>query len=75
MIIDLFNELCGARLTYFYMRVGGVKWDAPEGWLDKVRDFIPYMRDKLENIIALLVAMKFSCPELRVLGSMMHRQL
>ncbi|ANE46672.1 NADH dehydrogenase [Paenibacillus swuensis] len=49
IIIDLFNELCGARLTYNYMRVGGVKWDAPEGWLEKVRDFIPYMREKLEE--------------------------
>lgn len=48
-IIDLFNELCGARLTYFYMRVGGVKWDAPEGWLDKVRDFIPYMKERIEE--------------------------
>ncbi|WP_405080907.1 NADH-quinone oxidoreductase subunit D [Paenibacillus chitinolyticus] len=49
MIIDFFNELCGARLTYNYMRVGGVKWDAPEGWLDKIRAFIPYMKSKLEE--------------------------
>lgn len=49
MIINMFNELCGARLTYNYMRVGGVKWDAPEGWLDKVRDFVPYMRKKVEE--------------------------
>ncbi len=49
IIIDLFNELCGARLTYNYMRVGGVKWDAPPGWLDKVREFIPYMENKLEE--------------------------
>ena len=48
MIINLFNELCGARLTYNYMRVGGVKWDAPEGWIEKVRDFIPHMRKQLE---------------------------
>ncbi|MFD2615509.1 NADH-quinone oxidoreductase subunit D [Paenibacillus gansuensis] len=48
-IIDFFNELCGARLTYNYMRVGGVKWDAPEGWIGKVRDFIPYMKEKLEE--------------------------
>jgi NADH-quinone oxidoreductase subunit D len=55
IIINLFNELCGARLTYFYMRVGGVKWDAPEGWIEKVRDFIPYMREKLqeyENLVS-----------------------
>lgn len=48
IIIDLFNELCGARLTYNYMRVGGVKWDAPPGWIQKVRDFVPHMRKQLE---------------------------
>ncbi|PTX64916.1 NADH-quinone oxidoreductase subunit D [Melghirimyces profundicolus] len=45
-IVELFNELCGARLTYNYMRVGGVKWDAPEGWLQKVKDLIPYLRSQ-----------------------------
>ncbi|RKN78839.1 NADH-quinone oxidoreductase subunit D [Paenibacillus ginsengarvi] len=48
IIIDLFNELCGARLTYNYMRVGGVKWDAPEGWIEKVRKFVPHMREQLK---------------------------
>ncbi len=48
-IVNLFNELCGARLTYNYMRVGGVKWDAPPGWLDKVKEFVPYMEKKLEE--------------------------
>ncbi|GAB7387904.1 NADH-quinone oxidoreductase subunit NuoD [Bacillaceae bacterium] len=49
MILNLFNELCGARLTYNYMRIGGVKWDAPPGWIEKVRDFVPYMREQLEG--------------------------
>ena len=44
MIINLLNELCGARLTFNYMRVGGVKWDAPDGWIEKVEEFVPYMR-------------------------------
>jgi NADH-quinone oxidoreductase subunit D len=47
-ITQYFNELCGARLTYNYMRVGGVKWDAPEGWLDKIRNYIPHLREKLK---------------------------
>jgi NADH-quinone oxidoreductase subunit D len=47
IIINLLSELSGARLTYNYMRVGGVKWDAPPGWIEKVRDFIPYMREQL----------------------------
>jgi NADH-quinone oxidoreductase subunit D len=48
-IIDLLNELSGARLTYFYMRVGGVKWDAPEGWIQKVKNFISYMKEKVDE--------------------------
>ena len=36
MVINMLNELSGARLTFNYMRVGGVKWDAPEGWIEKV---------------------------------------
>lgn len=47
MIINLLSELSGARLTFNYMRVGGVKWDAPEGWIEKVAEFIPYMREQL----------------------------
>ncbi|WP_071460966.1 NADH-quinone oxidoreductase subunit D [Bacillus massilinigeriensis] len=49
MIINLLNELSGARLTFNYMRVGGVKWDAPEGWIEKVAEFVPYMREQLKG--------------------------
>ncbi len=46
-INDLLEELCGARLTYSYMRIGGVAWDVTPGWGDKVRDFL----DRFEPII------------------------
>ncbi|MBT2756621.1 NADH-quinone oxidoreductase subunit D [Mesobacillus foraminis] len=49
LIINLLNELSGARITFNYMRVGGVKWDAPEGWIEKVADFVPYMREQLKG--------------------------
>lgn len=49
MIINMLNEISGARLTFNYMRVGGVKWDAPEGWIEKVTEFIPYMRQELKG--------------------------
>ncbi|MBV7505207.1 NADH-quinone oxidoreductase subunit D [Bacillus sp. sid0103] len=49
MIINMLNELSGARLTFNYMRVGGVKWDAPEGWIEKVGGFVPYMREQLKG--------------------------
>lgn len=48
-ILAFFNELCGARLTYNYMRVGGVKWDAPEGWIERVKEFVPYMRKQIND--------------------------
>ncbi|MDQ0244858.1 NADH-quinone oxidoreductase subunit D [Bacillus fengqiuensis] len=54
MIINLLTELSGARLTFNYMRVGGVKWDAPEGWIEKVREFVPYMREQLRGYHSLV---------------------
>lgn len=68
MIIDLFNELCGARLTYNYMRVGGVKWDAPPGWIDKVRDFVPYMEKQLKEYERLVSGNEIFLARVRGIG-------
>lgn len=38
-IIELFEELCGARLTYNYVRPGGVSFDVPDGWTERLLDF------------------------------------
>jgi NADH-quinone oxidoreductase subunit D len=43
-ILDLFEEICGARITYNYIRIGGVMADAPEGWVDRCREFVQYMK-------------------------------
>lgn len=69
MIINLFNELCGARLTYNYMRVGGVKWDAPEGWIDKVKQFIPYMREKLDEYDTLVSGNEIFLSRIKGIGA------
>ena len=39
-ILDLLEELCGARFTNSYTRVGGVLRDAPEGWTDRILKFL-----------------------------------
>jgi NADH-quinone oxidoreductase subunit D len=44
---DLFEELCGARLTFHYMRIGGVGWDLPPGFAEKVLTFL----DRFETVI------------------------
>nr|WP_232243279.1 NADH-quinone oxidoreductase subunit D [Paenibacillus sp. GSMTC-2017] len=68
MIINLFNELCGARLTYNYMRVGGVKWDAPPGWMDKVKEFIPYMEKKLQEYDKLVTGNEIFLARIKGIG-------
>ena len=47
-ILDLFEEACGARLTYSYITPGGVTCDLPSGWLDRCDQFL----DELVPIIA-----------------------
>jgi NADH-quinone oxidoreductase subunit D len=46
-INDLLEELCGARLTYNYHRIGGVGWDMTDAWRDKALRFL----DRFEPII------------------------
>ena len=46
-INDLLEELCGARLTYNYLRIGGVAFDLPDGYQEKVSSFL----DHFEKIL------------------------
>lgn len=69
IIINLFTELCGARITYNYMRVGGVKWDAPEGWIEKIRNFIPYMKDKLDEYNSLVSGNEIFLARIKGIGT------
>ena len=48
-ILDIFEEVCGARLTYNYYRVGGVSADITQGFQQKVKDFISYLKPKLKE--------------------------
>jgi len=46
-ILDLFEEACGARLTYSYITVGGLTADLPPGWLARCEAFL----DQFEPVI------------------------
>ncbi len=67
-IVQLFNEISGARLTYNYMRVGGVKWDAPPGWIEKVREFVPFMREKVKMYDKLISGNEIFLHRVRGIG-------
>jgi len=53
-IVDIFNEICGNRLTYNYIRIGGVQSDLPKGIEEKIKNFIKYMRSKIDEYDWLL---------------------
>ena len=54
LILDLFEELCGARLTYNSMRIGGLPQEIPSGWDKKVLEFCKIMDAKLYEYEELL---------------------
>ena len=53
-VLDLFEEFCGARLTYNSMRIGGLPLDVPPGWDKKVLSFCDLMEGKLDDYETLL---------------------
>jgi len=54
-VYNLFEKLCGARLTVSMTRVGGMAQNAPDGWFDDVLDFTKEMSDGIDEISRLLI--------------------
>jgi NADH-quinone oxidoreductase subunit D len=54
LIYDRLAELCGARLTSNYARIGGVARDLPEGWVEKMTATLDRTKDIVDEIDALL---------------------
>lgn len=54
MIMDLFEMTCGQRLTYNYIRVGGVAVDIPDQFIPQCRKTIATIREKLNDYEGLL---------------------
>ncbi|HIF30455.1 MAG TPA: NADH-quinone oxidoreductase subunit D [Planctomycetes bacterium] len=53
-ILDLFEEVCGARLTYSYLTPGGATADLPTGWVDKVEAFLRQLEPIISDYHELL---------------------
>lgn len=53
-ILDLFEEACGARLTYSYLTPGGATADLPPGWLKKCEEFLTQFEPVIQEYHALL---------------------
>lgn len=53
-ILDLFEQMCGARLTLSYINIGGVTWDLPPRFLEKLGEFLDYFEPKIDEYHDLL---------------------
>lgn len=53
-IVDLFSIMCGARLTFNYMRIGGVAQDLPEEFFPAIKEFMdqfPRVMKEYEELV------------------------
>ena len=64
-ILDLFEEACGARLTYSYLTPGGATADLPVGWLQKCEQFLvefePIIKDYHTLLTSNAIFIKRTC--------------
>ncbi len=64
-ILDLFEEACGARLTYSYITPGGCTADLPKGWLQRCETFLcelePIIREYHTLLTSNAIFVKRTC--------------
>ena len=53
-ILRLLEWICGARLTYNFIRVGGVMRDTPEGWCEDILKFLDMFDGRIQEFNDLL---------------------
>ena len=54
MILDIFEMVCGARLTTSYFATGGLRWDVPPAFARSVREFVDHFEKHLPEYETLL---------------------
>ncbi|MDP0499788.1 MAG: NADH dehydrogenase (quinone) subunit D [Verrucomicrobiota bacterium JB022] len=53
-LYSLMEQLCGARFTTSYTRIGGLMRDIPDGWLGNVRKVVDEMEPVIDELDALI---------------------
>lgn len=57
-IVRLFEWLCGARLLYNYIWIGGLFYDLPDGFLQKCDELVQYLIPQIDKMIVFLLKNK-----------------
>ncbi|MHB9154627.1 MAG: NADH-quinone oxidoreductase subunit D [Endomicrobiales bacterium] len=53
-ILDLLESAAGQRLTYNYLRIGGLREGLPGGFVEKAKEFCDYFKPKIDEYDTLL---------------------
>lgn len=53
-IFEHLNHLTGARLTYSYVRIGGLARDLPDGWLTRLEEVLVFTEEYVARIHGML---------------------
>jgi NADH-quinone oxidoreductase subunit D len=69
LVWDRLTELCGARLTSNYCRIGGVARDLPDGWIEKTLRTLDRVAEVREEINALLTRNRIFADRTRGVGA------
>jgi NADH dehydrogenase I D subunit len=54
MILDIFEMVCGARITASYFTAGGLRWDVPPAFPRAVREFVDWFDKRLAEYKVIL---------------------
>lgn len=66
---DLMEALCGQRLTYNYVRIGGVSYDMPPGFTEKSLNFLSNFEPMMDEFDRLLTDNKIFIERLANVGT------
>ena len=69
LILDMFEEICGSRLTYGYIRVGGVAEDITPKFEKLTREFLDILPGKLQDYHNLITGNPIFVERTRGVGS------
>ena len=69
-IQDIFEETTGERMMYGYFRPGGLVWDVPDNFVQRVREVLPKSRQGLRDIDMLMTENEIVAARSRGIGIM-----
>ncbi len=49
MVLDLFEMLCGARMTFSYLRVGGVRYDMTPAFMERCAELMEILPERIDE--------------------------